>query len=560
MEKDNNAEVIWQEYEKIKQYNQIKGMYEETKQNYNFYYGNHWEGVKTGNIEPIKKNLIKLVVKDKMSRILNHQLEPIFINKTYEEGLRDAGDRAVKLLTDLAQKIWEMEKIYNKGIEALKDSCINSEGLLYLYMLDNEIKVELLDKVNVFYSNEENDVIEEQDFIIIRQIVDKNNLMKLYPDLTKEDFEMQDSEDSAVDGRSINPLSEFNTIKEIVVLTKFYKKEDTVWYIKSIKGKIIEEAKNTGLRMFPIIHMLWEKKKNDARGIGLVAPNIPNQIEYNKNLFKNALIQSMYAYPKPVINKRYVKNASSLMRVGEAILVEDSDNLVDDVKKMVTYLQPAPVSIDTYRSLQYLEDGLREAESTGDLATANVNPERASGRAILAVQNESNQILNEQVEHYKLFVETIARVLLDMWRTYFKSGLEIYNEELGQVEKIEKELLEALSIDVIIEVTPKSPYDINLHNQAIDNLLMSGLIELEEWVEALDENAPINKKALKKLIEERKKKQQQIMEMQEMVNRQNQEVEGQLRMEEELSGMLGEQVLNLENQEMDAMEGLLSEV
>lgn len=544
----------WAEYSKILDYNKRKNIYADTRRNYNFYNGNHWEGLESGTIQPVMKNLIKLLVKDKISRILNNQLEPVYVNETTEQDLQEEGARAVGLLTILASKTWEMEKIHNKTIQALKDSCINSEGLLYL-MTDKDskgdvvVKAELLDKINVFYADEENDVLEDQDFIIVRQTVSKHKLMEQYPDLKEEDLVDEDEDDQA----SINDMSKEGTIDRVIVLTKFFKKKGKVWSEKSVKYKVLEEEANTGLTRYPIAHMLWERKKNDARGIGLVKSNIPNQIEYNRIMFRNSVIAAMYAYPKLIYNKDFIKNPKTLTEIGSPIAVEGSKDFIEDVNSIAKYLQPAPLSIDTYRQLDVLENGMREAESTGDLATADVNPERASGRAILAVQFESNQILNEQVENFKEFIENIARILLEIWIAYFKKGLTLHDPQgVRKPLHITNDLLKMLSINVRIEVTPKHPYDINIHNEVIDNLLVGGHIKLHEWVEALDDNASVNKKVLRDMLKRREAKDSQIAQMQEAVNMKNQMYAAQLK-EQELAAQLASEQVQLE-EEMELYE------
>lgn len=557
-EKVEEKQIIktWKEYIGILDYNKRKNVFNDTKRNYNFYNGFHWEGLESGTIQPVMKNVIKLLVKDKTSRILNNQLEPVYVNETTSEDLQEEGTKAVNLLTLLASKTWEIEKIHSKTIQALKDSCINTEGLIYLTTDkdpkgDMVVKTELLDKINVFFSDEENDVIEDQDYIIVRQVISRHRIKELYPDLKEEDLVDEENEDDT----STNDMNKDGIAKRVIVLTKFFKKNGKVWSEKVIKYKVLEEEANTGLTRYPIAHMLWERKKNDARGIGLVQNNIANQIELNRIMFRNSIIATLYAYPKLVYNKRYIKNPKTLTEIGTPIGIEDSQDLAEDVNKIAKYLQPAPLSIDTYRQLDVLENGMREAESTGDLATADVNPERASGKAILAVQFESNQILNEQVENYKDFVENIARILLEIWITYFKKGLTLYDPTGNrEPQHITNDLLRKLSINVRIEVIPKNPYDINVHNSAIDNLLMNGFINLEEWVEALDDNASVNKKILRKVIAARKAKEAQMMQMQEAVNMQNQMFAANLKEEELTAQLASEKVQMEEAMEMHELE------
>src|SRR5699024_3783153 len=109
-------------------------------------------------------------------------------------------------------------------------------------------------------------------------------------------------------------------------------------------------------------------------------------------------------------------------------VIETDSQTVDDVKKIINTTQPAQMSTDVDKLQNDLITITRELAGAGDIATGEVNPESASGRAILAVQNASQMPMNEQLETLKDCVDQLATIWLDMWKTYAVDGLTVENE------------------------------------------------------------------------------------------------------------------------------------
>ena len=73
----------------------------------------------------------------------------------------------------------------------------------------------------------------------------------------------------------------------------------------------------------------------------------------------------------------------------------------------------------------------RELKNSSDIATGGVNPTEASGKAILAVQQASQQPMTKQLTGLKMFIEDLARIWLDMWVTYSQDGMKLEEEKTG---------------------------------------------------------------------------------------------------------------------------------
>ena len=178
-----------------------------------------------------------------------------------------------------------------------------------------------------------------------------------------------------------------------------------------------------GISLYPIAHFNWEEKEGSARGEGEVRYLIPNQIEVNRTEVRRVLTVKYQAYPQKVVDVNKIANPSALDAVGATIRTNGQP--VDDVHKVVGTIPPAQMSPDVVKLQEDLIQVTRDLAGAGDTATGSVNPEDASGRAILAVQQASQAPMTEQKESYKNFIEDIARIWLEYLVAYSENGIDM---------------------------------------------------------------------------------------------------------------------------------------
>lgn len=169
------------------------------------------------------------------------------------------------------------------------------------------------------------------------------------------------------------------------------------------------------------------------------------------------------------------------------------------------------------------------------LLLGNTDPTKASGKAILAVQQASQQPLNEQLDTYKTFLENLARIFFDMWKAYKVDGLKVLIEtrdEQGNEQMvpyiISQDVLKNLKINIKIDITPRSSYDRYAQEQSLENLMEAEKITFEEYVEALEEDSVMPKAKLEKILKKREEKMQQIQEMEMQANEEQARLEQQM--------------------------------
>ena len=526
---DENITDVWRDYEKGKMFNRTHNLYEDTEKNYNFYHGNQWEGAKLGDIQPIVFNIIKPIVKYKLGVITQNHYEIVFnpnVYDTVEEGQKL--EELCKVLNSHIAKVWELQKADQKVREASKDACINAEGIVHTYFED-EVVAELIDKNNIYYGNENDSNIQSQPYIIITYRLPVSQVREM---AEKKGISAEKRELILPDGETLEQAGYRSLSDEVndmcLVLLKYYRKDDgKVYYTKATKCVELEKEEATDMDLYPVAHFVWEEKKGSARGIGAVNCIIPNQIEINKIDARRAVAVKIGAFQKLVYNSELVANPKALNTVGGAIEIKGGVT-TEDVRKAIGYIYPTNMSSDAGNLSAEMKSNTRDLEGAGDTAVGNVDPTQASGKAILAVQQASQQPLGEQVENYKTFVEDLARIWFNMWKAYEVNGMSIMYEQKDSEGNIVQEpgeisykALQKLEPHIKVDITPRGSYDRYAQELSLENLFMNDKITFDEYVESLPADAVMPKATLEKIVTRRKENQQRLTEMQMQVNQLN---------------------------------------
>ena len=516
----------WALYEKGRNYHRLTGIYVDTDRNYRMYNGNQWGKAKLGDVEPVQKNFIKPIVKYKVAVIHDNLYAIVYSSQNYENSeFRKQAEKICEMLNNKASKIWEKDKMDFKGRRVTKDGAINDEGIIYVdYDEDNQIPLnEIIKKNDIYYGNENDDDIQSQPYILIRKRIPVSNAIDM---ARKEGVSEEKIKFIIGDNDNFEESGEASKIEldnMVTLITKMYKKDGTVHFSKSTRWVELKKDTDSGLTYYPIAHFNWEEKEGSARGEGEVRFLIPNQIEVNRTEVRRVLTVKYQAYPQKVVDIDKIANPSALDQVGGNIKVRGGMR-VEDVRNVISSLPPAQMSPDVKQLQDDLIQVTRDLSGAGEVATGDVNPEDASGRAILAVQRASQNNMTEQKESYQNFIEDLAKIWLDMMIVYNSEGLkleeEITDPETGEdtinVVNIPQESLKELQASVKVDITPKGALDKYAQEMSIENMFKAGMFsherlpELKIYTNLLDDESVMPKQKLEEAIKLEEEEQEKI--------------------------------------------------
>lgn len=517
---------IWRKYQQGVSYIHKIGLVEKTDKAHRFYIGEQWYGLKSGGDALPMFNFIKPIIRFKVSTVCQKAMTAIY--SPFD--IRDEQEQAAA--TELGRyfdRMWELGKMDRVCRKVIKDAAIAGDAYLFFGEGDDIKKGQIIDNVNLFLGDEKNEDIQSQPYIIIRErrfvrdIIDEaraNGISDGDISLITSDDDVQDQLGEKTD------IEYGHTDGKCVSLLYIYKDEEGyIHSAKSTKNVIYQpdrgiyetyedEDGNTvkgGLTSYPIVNFIWETRKNSARGVSEVEQLIPNQLEVNKTLARRSLTVKQAAYPKLIYNGSSVMNVQDLEKVGAVIEVTDAQ--IQGVNNIIGYLNPAAASPDAKNLSDELIITTRELAGAGDAAMGNINPEQASGNAIIAVRDQAVLPLNEQTAAYRQFVEDIALLWFDIWRAYNPNGIREFTEQ-GEIF-IPAEVLERLRVNVKIDVCDKDAYSRYAEEQSLGNLFNMQAITFEEYVDTLSDDSIVPKAKLKNIIakrQERALEQQALMQ------------------------------------------------
>lgn len=233
---------------------------------------------------------------------------------------------------------------------------------------------------------------------------------------------------------------------------------------------------------------------------------------------------TLTCYPKTVYNSNLITNPEMLDKVGVAIGV--NDKTVSNIRDAIDYLRPAQISPDAKNFCDELSQKTKDNSSANDTALGNINPEKASGRSIIAIRDSSSVPINIHVARKKKFYEEIGRILFDFMQNVDVDGqqviLEETDEETGEkvvsIEQIPFELMQKLKVSVKVNVSQTDAYSILAMEQMWDTLFEKQAITFEEWVSGLSDNSKYNKAKLEEIIKKRKEVQSQFAQLENEIN------------------------------------------
>lgn len=502
----------WDLYQRGVDYKNRIRLYQTSQDNNKFFQGDQWQGVESEGLPTPVFNIIKPVIRHKISSIMQNDVKIVYACGNASSPNYAQLEQFADVLSKHAETLWERLKMDFLNENVLKDAAIQGDGVCHFYWDDETdgIKAELIDNTNLYVANQNYADIQDQEYIIISY---RQNVSKVRKEAEK--YKVKDVELITADTDINEQAGEWVELQDegmCIVLLKYWKENGTVHFRKSTKSVVLVEDEDTLLTRYPIAFFNWESVKNSFHGVSDVTGLIPNQ-KYINTIAALIQFSTMHtAFPKMVYNSSLIDNPDNA--VGVAIGVNGTDA---PIKNLIDYIMPPHISNDAFKMFDTTIKLTQELMGAGEGALGNINPEKASGRAILAIIEQSAIPLESIRRRFFNYIEDTALIWADMWRVHSQDGLQVTYEDNNDMQTavIPNEAFNELMLETRIDIGPSTRWTERALMETLDNLLISKFIPFDWYVELMPEGSGLPKAKIKELMEQAQQEQMQQEQAQE---------------------------------------------
>jgi len=508
-----------------------------------FVNGNQWRNLDiTGMRKPvfnIMSKALRFWVASVTANNTKIDLEPLEYSQDSPNEQMNIADFASSEIANLFEKF----KMDNRIREALFKAGTIGDVAAHLYFdptkkpyrgafddVEGEICFELVPGTNIFFGNANNSDKESQPYIIISGRDLAENLQKEAERYKQQgepeqitadnDTEYEAGSDSKIeveaDGfgkasyiivyrkKTVQDKKQRPITDEIgqpiidelgqPMMEDYTEDRETVMVSKCVKSAYIYQDIDTELSHYPIAWLPWDRQESQYHGKPPLAEVMETQIFINIMFAFIMYHLSMTAFPKAVYDADKITGWTN--RIAEAIPVR---NLMpgDSIRNIAGYLEPAQMSPQIAQVIQLAYDMTKDILGVNEAALGEINPEQASGKAIIAtVQQSMIPLENTKANMYE-WIEDIGIILLDMMGTYY--GLRpIVLDRDGQrtLEMFDFTQLKDIYLNVKVDVGTTNVWSDQARKKAIENLFVMGKIDIIQYLERMDDRDIPNRQGL----------------------------------------------------------------
>jgi len=489
----------WKEYEDGKNYNLRLNIYEDTDRNERFYAGDQWNGLNAPNMPTPVFNIFKRVINYFIAAIMQQPAKlvytPMLANEEGTEENEIEMNEAAELITSYSQTLWERMKMDTKTRQLLLDASLSGDMATYLYWnqaietaqdLEGDIDLELLDGVNVYFGNPNQQETEKQPYIIIsfremtsdlRKQAEANGVSKAEAEKITSDLEYDYTAGDRGKVELDNGGDKSGTSGKTTTLLKLWREDGTIKAIKATKYVDVRPEWDTKLTRYPVAMNNWDKRKNSYHGQALGTGIVPNQLYINKQFALIMIFMRDLGFPKVIYDKIAISNWSN--KVGGAFGVNGDGRPLSGYAQ---YMTPATMNTQMFTSIDNAIAYTKEFLGANDAALGDVNPENARALAIVTEQ-AAVPLANIKSNLYQL-IEDIGYIQLDFMANYYgKRKVTVTEKGKRVVKEFDFSKLKDMKMSLKVDVSPSTLYSELAGQETLDNLLEADRITFMQWLE-----------------------------------------------------------------------------
>lgn len=481
----------WDLYEAGKDYNRAIGLYETIDKNERFYRGDQWHGVKSGGLPTPVFNIFKRVINYFISSIASQKIAFSFEGSNVCQNMMamDQADleKTAKIISSYLNYRFEKDGIMTLLREGLLDAALSGDMFLYVSW-DNTKKTarafhgdfvtNLVDSTQVFFADVNTTDIQSQPYIIIsgRDSVEKLRQEAKNSGIAEREYSKIVSDNQLSETFGDYGKKELSDTKcEFII--KLYKKNGRVFFSKSTKNSRVCLETDTGLSLYPLCMMNWDKIKNSYHGQAVATGMIDNQVYINKAFAMVMKHMMNVSFSKVVYNANIIDEWTNA--VGEAIAVNG------DVENAVNVIHPGEMQSGFLDVINMTMSITKELLGATDTALGEVAPENTS--AIIALQNASSLPLENQRRSMMKMIQDLGMIWLDYIMNYYDSSRILIYRENGSMQNCTLDIntLRNAMFSCVVEVGASTYWSEISAVNTLDMLLKSGHINFLQYLERL---------------------------------------------------------------------------
>ncbi len=544
MTREELASKIWNEWEQGLAYQKKINLKETCEQCVDFFEGRQWPQAteRTKNLPRPVINIIKFIINGKKANILSSKISMVYKPLVHNEEETQLATQRASEFTDFANHIKKELKQEDLDSLAILDG-LKKGTYIYHYFWDKESKSglakyngglngQIIDCLSIVFANPRQKDEQKQKWIIIQSRENVKTLKQVAKQngISTTEIELIQSDDDTE--KNYNAEEQENE-EYATVLTKYFRKNGEVYYIKSTKNMIIQpetsltpnadkikletdeegntnedsemvdidkpDTRNFKITLYPIVVDSYDSREKSIYGIGEVEQIIPVQKAINFNYAMMQMAGQNMGFPK-VLTRPIALQGKKITNTPGEVITDYSPNF-DGIR----YLNPPNFSSMPLTVSDKLIEVIRIVTGSTEVVSGEVLGKNMSGSAIVALQTQSKVPIQDVQKAFWRTHEKIAKIWEQFFKSYYKFDTQyIIEDDNGQeLHTFNGEMYQNMDFETTIDVGSGSAYSESLSINLLEQALQRGDITFDDYINLYPETAMPFKEQLKEI---RKKK------------------------------------------------------
>jgi hypothetical protein len=393
---------------------------------------------------------------------------------------------------------------------------------------------EIIDAVNFFPGNPQQRNVQKQPYIIITardevsNVRDEAKLNGLPPEQIALIQADKDTYDQAYD----MARNEMNDSKKVTVLTKYWKENGAIFFMKVAGNVVIKPKTPTRMKLYPLEVMQWKRRKKSIFGIGDTEGLIPNQKAINFLIAMQILSVQNTGWPKMLIKKGENGIQTNPTNSPGEILVDGGPPGTWNAQ----YMNPGTVTPQAQNLVDNIMTYTKEVAGANESALGEQVSANMPASAIMMLQKAAGIPIESIKRRFYQSMENIGRIWEEFWKVYYNTDRNVTlknNDQEPYTTIFNGSQHQDLEMELKIDIGPSSSYSESLMMTSLDKLHDNQEISLEQYLKYAPQNViPFKDRLLKDI--QKQQQQQAIMQQQQAQMQQQQMAEQQAMQQDQM--------------------------